>query len=397
MKKFLGSLSLIFFLAVNPVWAVEGTVDLGMSPQDVSLSKESNNLIAGERIRVSTTVFNRGNTDATGTVLFLIGGRMVGQAGISLRPGGVYDKFFIDIVVPQNDFNIAIRVANVQPEDTNLANNEILSPMFHVQQDNDNDGIGDDIDTDDDNDGLPDDYEIQTGTDPKKWDTDGDGVNDKDDAFPLDPKKRKKDEPVVSKPQAQLPKETLKPTPVAETAIAGTNNQTPTNKNQDKNSNTSPIVAGETIPATNKNIELVEAFYSSPEVALLKEVKIKARQVNWNTYAFGFSTNIKDLDTDKLEYSWSFDGTSETTGVYHTFRGLGKHNVNLKVRGPWDNYLYDNTDVYVTFWSPYNYWLWLFALLLLGALFYFGSHFSHHATVPKINRELKKPKESKEE
>ena len=397
MKKILSSLSLIFFLAVNPVWAADGAVDLGMSQQDVSLSKESTNLIAGDKIRVSTTVFNHGNTDATGTVLFLVGGRMVGQAGISLRPGGVYDKFFIDTVVPQSDFNISIRVANVQPEDTNLSNNEILSPMFHVQQDNDNDGIGDDLDTDDDNDGLTDDYEIQNGTDPKKWDTDGDGVSDKDDAFPLDPKKWKKDEPIIPKPQVQPPKETPKTTPVAETPITSANNQSSSSNNQNKNVTNNPVVAGETLPATNKNTELVEAFYQSPEVELLKEVKIKARQVNWNTYAFSFSTNIKDLDTDKLEYSWSFDGAGETSGVYHTFKGLGKHNVNLKVRGPWDNYLYDNTDVYVTFWSPYNYWLWLGALLLLGALFYFGSHFSHHETVPKINRELKKPKESKEE
>ena len=80
--------------------------------------------------------------------------------------------------------------------------------------DNDNDGIGDNADIDDDNDGYPDTIEIQEGsnplnpasipkmqikmdslmlrrlylgTDPNNYDTDGDGVNDKIDAFPLDP------------------------------------------------------------------------------------------------------------------------------------------------------------------------------------------------------------------
>ncbi|MDC1011784.1 Ig-like domain-containing protein, partial [Flavobacteriaceae bacterium] len=80
--------------------------------------------------------------------------------------------------------------------------------------DNDKDGIGDNADIDDDNDGYPDTIEIQEGsdpfnsfsipedadkdglsdaeeiilgTDPANYDTDGDGVNDKIDAFPLDP------------------------------------------------------------------------------------------------------------------------------------------------------------------------------------------------------------------
>ncbi len=60
--------------------------------------------------------------------------------------------------------------------------------------DNDGDGIGDNADTDDDNDGLLDTEEDANGngvvdageTDPNIADTDGDGVNDADDAFPLD-------------------------------------------------------------------------------------------------------------------------------------------------------------------------------------------------------------------
>ncbi len=54
--------------------------------------------------------------------------------------------------------------------------------------DTDGDGIGNNQDDDDDNDGLKDfEEESITSTDPLLYDTDGDGVNDKDDAFPLDP------------------------------------------------------------------------------------------------------------------------------------------------------------------------------------------------------------------
>ena len=79
--------------------------------------------------------------------------------------------------------------------------------------DTDGDGIGDNADTDDDDDGMPDEWEkkydgldplvddaaghidddglsnleeYQCNTDPTLRDTDGDGVNDKDDIFPLD-------------------------------------------------------------------------------------------------------------------------------------------------------------------------------------------------------------------
>ncbi|MGI9276092.1 MAG: hypothetical protein ACR2PT_14780 [Endozoicomonas sp.] len=53
-------------------------------------------------------------------------------------------------------------------------------------KDNDEDGIGNKQDPDDDNDGLTDAEEKSVGTDPFVADTDGDKVNDKLDAFPLD-------------------------------------------------------------------------------------------------------------------------------------------------------------------------------------------------------------------
>ena len=97
-----------------------------------------------------------------------------------------------------------------------VPNDEDLFPNDpNESSDNDGDGIGDNEDLDDDNDGYEDTIEIQegsdpldslsipldddrdglsdvqeiesTGTDPQIYDSDGDGVSDRIDAFPLDP------------------------------------------------------------------------------------------------------------------------------------------------------------------------------------------------------------------
>lgn len=55
-------------------------------------------------------------------------------------------------------------------------------------EDTDNDGIGNNLDEDDDNDGLTDIVEQGIGTSPLIGDSDGDTVQDKEDAFPLNEK-----------------------------------------------------------------------------------------------------------------------------------------------------------------------------------------------------------------
>ncbi|MDO8425688.1 MAG: hypothetical protein Q7T01_04225 [bacterium] len=64
------------------------------------------------------------------------------------------------------------------------------NPEVRTPPDTDGDGTPDATDSDDDNDGLYDFDEQRLGTDPLRADTDGDGVRDKQDAFPLDPKKQ---------------------------------------------------------------------------------------------------------------------------------------------------------------------------------------------------------------
>jgi surface protein len=106
---------------------------------------------------------------------------------------------------------------NADPDDDNdgLLDEEDPYPLDpNNQPDTDGDGIPDNIDPDDDNDGfsdlievtygtdplnplsypvdtdkdgLPDEEEVKIGTDPENPDTDGDGISDGQDAFPLDP------------------------------------------------------------------------------------------------------------------------------------------------------------------------------------------------------------------
>lgn len=76
------------------------------------------------------------------------------------------------------------------PDNTDPAPND---PNIKTKPDTDKDGTPDDKDTDIDNDGVYNwDEEVQK-TNPYKYDSDGDGVGDKQDAFPLDPKKTEPD------------------------------------------------------------------------------------------------------------------------------------------------------------------------------------------------------------
>lgn len=81
---------------------------------------------------------------------------------------------------------------NADPDNDNdgiLDETDQMPENPNESSDADADGVGDNADTDDDNDGISDETETQeTQTDPLKPDTDGDGYNDGEDAFPLDEK-----------------------------------------------------------------------------------------------------------------------------------------------------------------------------------------------------------------
>ncbi|MCX6785533.1 MAG: hypothetical protein NTZ18_01615 [Candidatus Komeilibacteria bacterium] len=170
----------------SPARAAKYDYDLSLISGDLEFSKDV--LISGDTVRIYARIRNVGNKDMTGSVSFFRGAQAIGDSRtISVRPGG-YGDVFVDFTIPQDSFNIQAKIQATEPADQNPANDNDQTKLIVPDQDTDHDGIVDRLDPDIDNDGLTNDQEKILGTDPYKADTDGDGSNDKVDAFPLDPK-----------------------------------------------------------------------------------------------------------------------------------------------------------------------------------------------------------------
>lgn len=373
MKRFIVFLFVIFLM---PFFVLAVDVDLGIRPDSIQFSKKLDNILKGEKMRVYTSVANYGALDASGQVFFYLDVAPIGTAQVSLKANGVDDDVYVDFTTPNHDFRIYVELKDINPLDADPSNNQALSYFVHVQDDRDKDGLGDDVDMDDDGDGLTDEQEAALGTDKNNPDTDGDGVMDSQDVYPLDPKKSKKEEP---KPKVEPKSAPAKPAvkEVEQSAVNTTEKKEPVKVEEKKTEGAS---------------ELIKDFYKSPTVELLKDVYVKAQQVNWNTYFFTFETNIAGVNLEQLQYTWDFgDGTQSDKIGNHTFSRSGAYYVTLKVRGPWNNYLYANVVVKVNFWSVYNYWFWLIILAVILIIFLGGGRFKH-----KEDRELPKPKPKRE-
>lgn len=163
--------------------------DLAISVSDITFSKEEP--LGGDVIRVFARVFNVGDTDVYGFVVFSNNDKeMTAPQPISVKVN-TYDDVFIDWAVEPGKYNIRAEIVSANPPDENLDNNIAVQKGFFVDLDTDKDGIGNKKDKDDDNDGLSDVKEAKLGTNPLDPDTDNDGVEDKEDALPLDPTETK--------------------------------------------------------------------------------------------------------------------------------------------------------------------------------------------------------------
>lgn len=194
---------LIFFASPKKSFA---KTDLSITESDVSFSKD--NPLAGELIKIYARIFNYGDDDVLGYVLFLNDGEEISnQQPVSLKPN-TYDDVFVEWKAMVGTHNIKAKIISLNVEEENIENNEITKKDFFVDLDNDGDGIGNSKDTDadgdglsnddeqlygtnplnpdSDNDGVNDKIETQSNTNPNKSDTDGDGVIDSKDEFPLD-------------------------------------------------------------------------------------------------------------------------------------------------------------------------------------------------------------------
>ena len=159
-------------------------VDLSIVKSDISFSKTD--FLETDVVRIFARVFNVGNEDVYGFLLFLKNGEeMASPQPISIK-AGTYDDAFIDWTAEAGIYDIKAKIIGTYPPDEKIINDYAVRENCFVDMDTDGDKIGNLIDLDDDNDGLADEQEIILGTDSLNPDTDGDGVNDKEDVFPLD-------------------------------------------------------------------------------------------------------------------------------------------------------------------------------------------------------------------
>ena len=131
--------------------------DLSIAETDVTFSKADP--LDGDLIRVYARVFNSGDNDVSGYVVFSSDEKEIANhQPISLKPN-TYDDVFIDWKVKAGTYNIKAKIIGLNSIDDNIGNNETIKKDFFVDLDTDGDGIGNKKDIDDDNDDLIDEEE----------------------------------------------------------------------------------------------------------------------------------------------------------------------------------------------------------------------------------------------
>lgn len=208
--------TLLFPLAVSAAQD-----DLVLSPANFRFS--TNTFLEGKTVRIYATVTSASDNDLRGVVKFFDGKEQIkGDQPVSVL-AGKEDSVFADWVAESGDHTLKALLVPFENDNDDPSNNYVEKTVTVFADtdrdgkankddpDDDNDGVLDDTDAfplnknesldtdgdtlgnnkdeDDDNDGLPDTEETKIGTDPLKLDTDGDSVNDKNDPYPLDPKR----------------------------------------------------------------------------------------------------------------------------------------------------------------------------------------------------------------
>src|SRR3989344_1497262 len=182
---FFAMLVLMFFVLSGDVRA---KADLSLTASDITFSKET--ALAGEKIRIFGRVFNVGDEDVSGFVVFAVGGKAIGEPQPISVKVGTYDDVFIDWVFEKGSFAVGAEIIGTRPLDEDSSNNEVLRENYFVDADSDNDGVTDkeeiilgtdSLNSDTDNDGVTDKEEIALGINPLSPDTDNDGLADKEE------------------------------------------------------------------------------------------------------------------------------------------------------------------------------------------------------------------------
>lgn len=363
--KFFSSFILSFFVLFGFAVGVQAAADVRLL-EPIEFSTDT--FYTGEEVRMYATIRNNGDTDVTGEVSFYLGSTQIGPSlGISMPSGGAKEEVFTDFTVPENTFNIRVEIVNVNPADTNLSNNVVLTGLIEPiadadgdriandidncpfaanedQRDLDGDGEGNVCDDDIDGDGLSNIEEQANGTDPLNADTDGDGIPDPDDPTALG-------EPLV----VPEPEPAPEPEPSVEVEVSETETTTSTNEASAESSSDSVETEEEPSLPIGERVSLfgdvdavdTEAPQSSQNALFTFE------GVRWGTYNFRVVGPTRD---GGYRYEWDFgDGTtSNRREVTHYYGRSGTFSVVLSVTNPEGVKTQDTVDVHIAFFDIQN-------------------------------------------
>lgn len=210
MKVLFGTIIGVLALSCLPVSAqAVGLYDVSIGAEDLTFVPgvplvEQNN-------KIYLTIQNDGSRDVEGDVSFFDGEALIGTKPFSVRASARPEEVWINwrpTVLGQHRLRVSVdnetSFTDARPE-----NNQITLSVL-VDRDSDGDSVPDSQDHDRDNDGLLNTDEQVAGTNPDRRDTDGDGVDDRRDVYPLDARRSVRE---VPRPVTPTTTRTITPPP----------------------------------------------------------------------------------------------------------------------------------------------------------------------------------------
>ena len=114
-----------------PVSAFAFEYDASITQGSISYSSEQ--VYAGEMLRVYGKIFNRGTKDIAGTIRFFQGPIGIGEPlPFSLKAGSAQEDLWTDWRPVEGTYNLVMSITATNPSDEDLSNNTVVTPMLTI-------------------------------------------------------------------------------------------------------------------------------------------------------------------------------------------------------------------------------------------------------------------------